>query len=128
MRNGSPWMASMPKNHRATTAAPSRPAITPSRRTPPQEPISERGSARWARKKNHSMAIDASRLPTSTAHHTSAACMAGPTMLSTPKKKTSKAANRMTKATNSDGSRSLIAIMVAATMPKATKARPCRTV
>ena len=128
MRSGSPWIASMAKNHSATTAAPMTPATTPSRSTPPHEPISVRGSARWARKKYQSMAIDARRLPTRTAHHTSAASTARPSTLSTPKKNTSKQANRITKPTNSVGSRSLMAIIVAATTPKAMKARPCSTV
>ena len=51
-----------------------------------------------------------------------------PSAPTTPKTKTSKAANRITKATNSVGSRSLSARRLAATTPNAMNARPWITV
>ena len=62
------------------------------------------------------------------AHHTSAPSIDWPSAPTTPKKNTSKHANRMTNAMKSAGSRSLTAMMLAAMTPNAMKARPCRIV
>src|SRR5438034_1108986 len=45
VRNGSPWIASMTRNHAATTTAPMTPATMPSRRTERSVPVMERPGA-----------------------------------------------------------------------------------
>ena len=96
----------------------------PSRRTLPQEPIRVRDSARWARKKYQSIASEARRLPTRIAHQTSAPSIDLLSAPTTPKTNTSKLANRITKARNRAGSRSLTAMRLAAMTPNAMNARP----